>query len=145
MNHFRIHFHFAIIVACSLTSCVSPTGRWQDDSLFFSPELAERELAPKRMELAHAQQSAAAEKIRQATLRRQVGQTKSDIGAKQQRIAELRREKAMAESELAQVEADLKLAQADAANTLALVARRNSLRSEINRLDTLLADILELR
>jgi chromosome segregation ATPase len=134
-----------ILSSACMTGCVAPTGRWQDDSIGFRPELAERELAPKRRELAETQQGAAAEQFRQATLRRQMNQTRGDIASKQRRIEELRKEKAAAESELAQVEADLRLAQADADKTQALVSRRNSLRSEINRLDTLLADILELR
>jgi len=126
-----------------LCSCAS-TGDWREDTIFFNPRFAENRLQPKREEIQSLNEETTAEQIQAASLRRTIAMEKASVSATRSEIRRVRKQKAAAEAELATVENALPAAQSEAAEGEQLRARRDQLRREVNRLDTLLADLLEV-
>jgi hypothetical protein len=137
----------AACAAGTLLSGCAATGDWREDTIFFDSRLAEEHLDPKRQELSREQRGATDEQICQATLRQELRGTQRRVAANEGRVRELQRRKRAAEAKLAQVEAALGSSSSggDAAETQRLLEEKRVLRAEVNRLDTLLANILEAR
>lgn len=133
-----------LLLAATLCGCAS-TGDWREDTIFFDRRMAEERLAPKRGQLADLHEQTAAERIRETRLRGNIARTRFSAAADRSEITRLRQQRSTTQAALTSVEADLDSAQTDAAETVELRRRRDELRREVNRLDTLLADLLDVK
>ena len=146
MNSFAVIPHrFLFLTGMSMLSGCASTGDWRDDSIFFDPHLADQHLQPKLEQVGELNRQTTAEEIHAARVRRDIGATRAVAAANRSEERRLRARTSSAPADLAAVERELASAELDASEAERLRSQRDALQREVNRLDTLLADLLEVK
>lgn len=119
-----------LLIGCATPSVADPNV----DSIFFSPERAERErLQPKREVLAETERQTEAEKIRSITLRNQTKVVKSENSSLAKQVKEIDVKIRKKEGDLANLERQIKNLPPIESNS-DLLLRRKNLENEISQL-----------
>lgn len=128
---------FVVAVSCA------PTGNPYEDSIFFSPHLADRRLDEKRGELARIEQQTEADRIAAITNKRRIGATNSENASKRAEIAKIRYQITNRLAERSALDKEIETARLDGIETERLVAKRTDLEKEISQLNRRLALLIE--
>lgn len=120
-----------LCLALVLFGC-TPTGDWNKDSIFFSPELADQRLAQQQRQLDVAQEQLEALRRQTSSLQGAIQQAKRATSLRKEDLAKYQREVDGLAKQLAAMRAELSH---NTAVNAQQVATRDALQQEVQRLD----------
>lgn len=130
-----------LLILFLLPGCTS-TGDWREDSIFFSPRLAEQNLQRKRSELRREQAGTAAAFIEAASRRETLRNLRGSNRASDAEELRLRREIGRVTKEIAALDLRIRERRASGADAADLIEKRDLAQAENERLTALLYRIL---
>ena len=139
----RILRFFPITSLCAIVVSCASNGNPYEDSIFFSPHMADKRLDEKRGELARIEQQTEAERIAAITNKRRIGATNSENASKRAEIAKIRSLLTNRQAELSALDKEIEAARLDNIETERLVAKRTDLEKEISHLNRRLTLLIE--
>ena len=115
-----------------------------EDTIFFSPQLAEGRLAQKHAELGQLRQQSEAEQIRSRMLKQNLSTERSSHQKNRSEISLLQRQIAEAEKAKSDAERDITTAQNEGRIDQDAIRHRDAEQAEVNRLTKILHRLLEM-